>query len=64
MGFVQSVLEFAKDLALTASSAMLEYDLVVDKIGDDNFPINFGIPFIGIEDDSGDFRSPFFDDHN
>lgn len=64
MSFVEKVLEFAKELTLTAASAMLEYDLVVDKIGDDNFPINFGIPFIGIEDDSGDFRSPFFDDHN
>ena len=65
MSFVEEALAFAKDIALTAASAMLEDNGVLTSIIDDNnFPINFGCPFIGIEDCSGDFRSPFFDDHN
>ena len=65
MSFVEEALVFAKDVVLTAASAMLESDGVVTSIVDDNnFPINFGCPFIGVEDTSGDFRSPFFDDHH
>ena len=65
MSFVEEALAFAKDIVLTAASAMLESDGAVTSIVDDNnFPINFGCPFIGVEDISGDFRSPFFDDHH
>lgn len=51
----EKVLDFAKDLILTASSQLLEADMKLSVMDDFDYPLNYACPFIGMQDDSGLF---------
>ena len=62
MDLLKKILSEVGQAFLDASSREVEELLKLRPlIGDDDFPINFGNPFIGVEDTSGLFRSSFFD---
>ena len=57
MSSMAEALEYAKDLVLSISSKVIENDLELQHIEELDFLINYGCPFIGIQDDSGLFIS-------
>ena len=55
-------MEAAEALASPSSAIMVDDKNILKMIyGDMDFPVNYGNPFIGVEDTSGAFRSPHFD---
>lgn len=65
MGILESMkaafMEAAEYLASPSSAVMVDDKGILKMInGEMDFPINYGNPFIGVEDVSGNFRAPYF----